>query len=133
MFTFVTLKHFKSHISLLLVFAFMLGVIWQSSLVVNFYINRAEVTEKFCVNKDKPKMNCHGKCHLKKQLEKTTVEKPQQSQKLNLTTFLFLGNLSSNQILIVSEAASELLKINFDGGNENSFTSKTFLPPDFSV
>lgn len=28
------------------------------------------ITKSFCVNKSKPKMNCNGKCHLKKQLEK---------------------------------------------------------------
>jgi hypothetical protein len=35
---------------------------------VNYEINKAEITEKYCVNKDKPSMHCCGKCLLKKKL-----------------------------------------------------------------
>lgn len=31
-------------------------------------MNKAEITQKYCVNKDKPGMHCCGKCHLKKKM-----------------------------------------------------------------
>lgn len=34
-----------------------------------FSINQAEITELFCINKQQPELECHGKCHLKKTLE----------------------------------------------------------------
>jgi hypothetical protein len=35
---------------------------------VHYQLNKAEITDKYCVNKDKPQMHCCGKCHLKKAL-----------------------------------------------------------------
>lgn len=37
-------------------------------LITNYQLNIDQITEQFCVNKDKPKMHCNGKCHLMKKL-----------------------------------------------------------------
>lgn len=37
--------------------------------VVNWKMNQAEITEKYCVNKAKMNMHCDGKCYLSKQLK----------------------------------------------------------------
>lgn len=39
-----------------------------------YTLNKEYVTEKFCINKAKPKMHCNGKCYLKKQLAKSGDE-----------------------------------------------------------
>ncbi|MBK9016101.1 MAG: hypothetical protein IPM82_19700 [Saprospiraceae bacterium] len=39
-------------------------------LVAEFKLNQAEIERLYCVNKAKPKMQCHGKCHLKQELAK---------------------------------------------------------------
>lgn len=41
-------------------------------LVLNYQARKAEITQLFCVNKDKPRLLCNGKCHLRKQLGKAT-------------------------------------------------------------
>jgi hypothetical protein len=38
-------------------------IIWA-----NYEINKAEITQKYCINKDKPGMHCCGKCLLKRKL-----------------------------------------------------------------
>lgn len=38
--------------------------------VLDYQVHREQVTRLFCVNKDKPKMQCNGRCHLVKQLRK---------------------------------------------------------------
>ncbi len=43
----------------------------QAIIVVYFNLNQEAIEQAFCVNKDKPALECHGNCHLKKQLEKT--------------------------------------------------------------
>ena len=53
----------------------MVGMLFSNSLIkgalfVNYLVNQAEITKQFCENKDKPKMNCNGKCHLAKQFAK---------------------------------------------------------------
>ncbi len=36
---------------------------------VNYYINYTYISENLCENKDKPEMECHGKCHLEKTIK----------------------------------------------------------------
>lgn len=35
----------------------------------DYLLNQSEIIDLFCINKDKPEMQCNGKCHLKKQFE----------------------------------------------------------------
>ena len=37
-------------------------------LIVNYELNQAQITARFCVNKARPQLRCNGKCHLAKQL-----------------------------------------------------------------
>lgn len=48
-----------------------------SVIVVNYELKKAEITEMFCINKDRPEMACQGKCHLKKQLREQADNGPE--------------------------------------------------------
>lgn len=37
---------------------------------LDYAINKEFIVKNLCENRNKPKMNCNGKCHLKKQLQK---------------------------------------------------------------
>ena len=51
----------------LIVFSFQqVNTLYQ---FVYFKANENEVVMEFCVNKDKPEMQCNGKCHLAKKIE----------------------------------------------------------------
>ena len=58
----------------LFLIVFTLTVLLQSLqgffTIVNWKINQAELTAKYCVNKAKPMLKCNGKCFLAKQLKK---------------------------------------------------------------
>lgn len=41
----------------------------KTFVVLNWKINQAYITEKYCINKDQPMLNCNGKCYLSKQLK----------------------------------------------------------------
>lgn len=43
-------------------------------MVTWYETNKEVITELFCINKDKPILQCNGKCHLAKQIEK--IEEP---------------------------------------------------------
>lgn len=45
---------------------------FQNSLLFLDYNINSNFYETHCINKDKPEMNCHGKCEMKKESEKTT-------------------------------------------------------------
>jgi len=40
----------------------------KSVILINYEINKKEITDKYCINKDKPQMHCCGKCLLKRKL-----------------------------------------------------------------
>ncbi|MBX9808301.1 MAG: hypothetical protein K2X95_10950, partial [Flavobacteriaceae bacterium] len=45
--------------------------------VIDYIVNYEYISKVLCVNKDKPKMHCNGKCHLMKELAKAAEnEKP---------------------------------------------------------
>ena len=62
------------------------SVVWQSLVVVHFYANQAEIEKNFCINKDKPELNCHGQCHLNKVLQQNEDTKVKKKAR----TFLFV-------------------------------------------
>lgn len=55
-------------VSALLLIAFVTVNFSKVIIVAHYELNKAKITEQFCVNKDKPAMHCCGKCHLKKKL-----------------------------------------------------------------
>lgn len=47
-------------------------------IVAWFGINREYIARNLCENKDKPELNCCGKCYLKKELKKADAEEKKQ-------------------------------------------------------
>ncbi len=43
---------------------------------MEYLLNQDYIAEFLCINKDKPKLQCNGKCHLAKQLENQNENKP---------------------------------------------------------
>ncbi len=65
-------KRITSVILLLAVLAFNFSklILWGY-----YELNKAQITELYCVNKDKPSMHCCGKCMLKKKLAQDDARK----------------------------------------------------------
>lgn len=55
---------FRKVIAFVMIQLIMLGYIWHFSIISYYQLNKAQITEEHCVNKDKPALNCHGKCYL---------------------------------------------------------------------
>ncbi len=56
-------------LSLFLTFSLLFPTLNKLWILVDFKINQDFIAAVLCINKDKPKLNCHGKCHLSKQLK----------------------------------------------------------------
>lgn len=61
---------------------FVSNTLIKAGLFVNYQINKAEITRKYCENKAKPMLHCNGKCYLAKQLAKQRA-KEEQSNKID--------------------------------------------------
>lgn len=57
--------------SITMTMLFLLVAFQQALIIVHFKLNQKNIEKEFCVNKAKPKLQCHGQCHLKKELEKS--------------------------------------------------------------
>jgi len=55
-------------ISIILLSTILFQSVSKLAYIINYSVNKTSIARNFCENRDKPKMNCQGKCHLKKQL-----------------------------------------------------------------
>lgn len=46
---------------------------------VNYWINRNYIISELCENRDRPEMDCNGRCHLKKQIETSSEQQERGS------------------------------------------------------
>ena len=59
----------KAFFSYFLVALVLLQTFSREVLVVNFTLNRATITARFCVNKARPQLHCDGRCYFAKKLK----------------------------------------------------------------
>ncbi len=56
--------------------------------ILEYCFNYNYIVEVLCVNKDKPRLNCNGKCYLMKQLQKQSGENsPKKAQSIQLENY----------------------------------------------
>lgn len=71
--------------------------------VLDYVINYEFIVKELCENKAKPEMKCNGKCHLMKEMAKSSqTDNPVSSDKKNSSTafeVLFLEQLASLEVL----------------------------------
>jgi hypothetical protein len=48
----------------------LLQTLGREVLVLDYQLNKAQITALYCVNKARPQLHCNGKCHLAQQLRK---------------------------------------------------------------
>lgn len=53
-----------------LVAALMLSSVAKTVVLADYLLNKDYIAKVLCVNRDKPAMQCNGKCHLAKELKK---------------------------------------------------------------
>lgn len=58
---------------------YILALLSPAVTMVDFAINQEEIAAEFCENKDKPKLNCEGKCHLSKMLAEQSKSEDEKS------------------------------------------------------
>ena len=90
---------------------FLLVSFQQALIIVHFKLNQKDIEKEFCVNKSKPQLQCHGKCHFKKELKKSEKNNDLElngiSKKIDFALISkmefkpeILKNINSNKILI---------------------------------
>lgn len=61
---------FNQIIAFILMYAVMLQFFGQLNTVIHYELNKQELTDLYCINKDTPELSCFARCYLKTKLEK---------------------------------------------------------------
>jgi hypothetical protein len=123
--------------SIFFLFVYTLVLLKPLFPLVDYAINKDYIAKNLCENRNKPKMNCNGKCHLMKQLKKastgTTSEgnttKNSQNQEENVfhISSFFYFNIETSK----SKLANHYLNT-FSNKLPSSYLADIFHPPKFS-
>lgn len=82
-------------ISLFLIFALGFQCLSKLSLIAYYNVNIEYIIQVLCENKDKPKLNCKGKCYLKKKLNEANKNEEQASgslKRVELPVFICISS-----------------------------------------
>lgn len=120
-------KHITTTSFMLLLLLKMLAL---PLICFEYAINKTLIEQKFCENKEKPQLQCHGKCHLQKQMAKATESPESQDNKasFNIGAEIF----QETESFSVAVEVSTLPGIHYAVTHEatiSGFYSSIFHPP----
>lgn len=103
--------------------------------VIDYVVNYEYISTVLCVNKAKPKMHCNGKCHLMKELAKTSEkETPISSDKKNAAQqfeVLFLEEIKSFKIAAIYFCKTQKTSNDYSNLYFRLNSASVFRPPIF--
>ena len=120
----------KKIIAISLIFAMLMQLFGSVAVIVNYVINKEYISKTFCVNRDKPKKRCNGKCHLMKQLQKENKKEksPLATIKVQSPVQFFEGFLGFSYV-----PESTIIRFpDFIAGKPLSSAQPVFHPPAVS-
>lgn len=127
------ISKFKYSIITFFILSLFLSILIQSFLLVNYVVNQESYTEEFCENIDTPSLNCHGTCHLTKELKFNNSENELSTEEVSVSivsifSFQQLNQLASN--IIIRFRKDNIAELNLSLTKD--YISSVFKPPCFS-
>ena len=74
------MKHTAKYISLILLGLILINIFSLALLKVHYELNKDFITENYCINIDKPELNCDGQCHLDELLKIVSNDNHQNTE-----------------------------------------------------
>ncbi|GGX31461.1 hypothetical protein [Aquimarina muelleri] len=71
--------------STLLFVSFAIRPVMQVTTVLYYQLNIDAIVEKYCINKERPSLNCNGKCYLMSQMKTKTESSSKTSNSIIIT------------------------------------------------
>lgn len=125
----------KKAISIVLVFLLIFSNLSRIWILIDYTVNQDFIAKVLCINKNKPELQCNGKCHLANQI-KQQEEKENQgtaSESKTKTEVIFIQNLSVEvpNSAIVS-VISNTLNPYTTRFNSSDYLERLLRPPQLS-
>jgi hypothetical protein len=103
--------------------------------VLNYVVNYEYITKVLCINKAKPKLKCNGKCHLMKELAKTSESETPISSNKKIASHelevLFFEEIKSFKIIPIYLDKNQFLNSNYSDLYSYLNSDSVFRPPIF--
>ncbi len=103
--------------------------------VVDYVVNYEYITKVLCINKAKPKLQCNGKCHLMKELAKTSESQTPISSNKKIATqeleVLFFEEIKSFKITSLYFEEKQKTISNYSNSYSYLNSVSVFRPPIF--
>lgn len=95
------MKNWKLLFSILFSTLILYNSLRVSITYIYYNVDPIGFIEEFCENKDKPELQCNGKCHLKKITKTTTEEKNAPIQLIDFKDILLYNQKISTAYLVL--------------------------------
>jgi len=84
-------------VAILLILTVISSNLTKCIIFASFKINQKYIAKELCENRDKPELNCEGKCYLAKKLKQAEEKEQEQEHqaKKNLLQEAFIGKAES--------------------------------------
>ena len=103
--------------------------------VLNYVVNYEYISKVLCINKAKPKLKCNGKCHLMKELAKTSESETPISSNKKIASHelevLFFEEIKSFKITAIYLDKNQFLNSNYCDLYSYLNSDSVFRPPIF--
>ncbi|WP_445452046.1 hypothetical protein [Flavobacterium sp. 25HG05S-40] len=106
------------------------------SPIVEYVVNYDYISKVLCVNKEKPQMQCNGKCHLMQELAKAADdEKPISDKKITVKEFeiLFYQEVKIIAFSVATFSQKHQLNSNYSNLYSHLVITATFHPPSYFI
>lgn len=76
--------------------------------ILDFSLNNAQFTEKYCENKDKPVLKCNGKCELAKIAKATEQQNPDKNITVEKEIILFFQPIETIEFMVLTSIKNKI-------------------------
>jgi hypothetical protein len=117
-------------IALILVASLVLQLFSRQIILLEFRLNQSFISKILCEKRSVPENDCHGKCHLRKQLTKQSEQQKNQKAVSQPTLENFILNETTfNKISIFEPESEKPLIIHINTTPTAGFLNGIFHPP----
>jgi hypothetical protein len=95
---------------------------------VNYWMNRDYIAAVLCENKDKPELDCNGKCHLKKQIKEQSESEEEGQEMSERLMIEFVRDIDAFALAMI-EIPVENVLCDYCEELKSGITRGVFHPP----
>lgn len=99
---------------------------------IEYIVNQDYIVEFLCINKEEPKLQCHGKCHLAKELKKQQDDN-NESLEITLENYpIGFVNILKINLKGLDVSSKKIKSAFYEKLYHSDYNFCAFLPPDIA-